>query len=150
MGRHSSKKWDGPTIREMRAHLGLSQTQFSKKFGVPLRTIVSWEASEKESPTISSRPCPYHVYKLLNIIIYECGGNVLDNNASTDVIVLPFVEIRRLFHHTQASLSEYLGCSKRTIELWEASDRMASYHHQPASYIKPLLYWALCGHPYGE
>lgn len=38
------------TIREIRALTGLSQVKFSKKYGIPRRTIEDWEAGRHDPP----------------------------------------------------------------------------------------------------
>lgn len=49
------------TIKELRAMTGLSQAQFSEKYGIPKRSIENWEGGQRVPP-------PY-VIKLLEIAI---------------------------------------------------------------------------------
>ena len=37
-------------IKDIRKSTGLSQVKFSKKYGIPLRTIESWETGVREAP----------------------------------------------------------------------------------------------------
>ena len=147
MGRHSNKKWDGPTIREMRAYLGLSQTQFSKKFGIPLRTIVSWEAAENISSGHHRRP-PDYIYKLLSDIVY-CKQSP---QIQTPLDRLHFCSIRAALGWTQAKFSEHFLLNKSTLGRWEAFERCGArgYGTRPSGYVYKLFYWALYGHPYEE
>lgn len=45
------------TVKEMRRYLGLSKTEFAKKYDIPARTLDSWESGERT-------PAPY-ILKLL-------------------------------------------------------------------------------------
>lgn len=70
------RDWCGPSIREMREKLGLSQTKFGERFGIPLRTLQHWEAYEKGEPLMQEvvkdgRKPPYYVYVLLHEIIFQ-------------------------------------------------------------------------------
>ena len=54
------------TVKEMRALTGMSRIEFSKYFGIPVRTIQNWELEGSES-----RKCPVYLadlmeYKLRN------------------------------------------------------------------------------------
>ena len=48
------------TFKELRAKSGLSRPEFAKYFGIPYRTVQSWELGERE--------CPYY---LLNLIEFK-------------------------------------------------------------------------------
>lgn len=37
-------------IKELREDLGLSQSQFAKKFGIPVRTLQGWEIDRRKPP----------------------------------------------------------------------------------------------------
>lgn len=37
-------------VKAIRKSTGLSQAAFSKKFGIPLRTIESWETGDRQEP----------------------------------------------------------------------------------------------------
>lgn len=50
-------------IREMREMLGDSLTIFSKRYGIPYRTLQSWERGE--------RVCPPYVSDLLERVVLE-------------------------------------------------------------------------------
>ena len=58
------------TIKEIRAMTGLSQARFAEKYGIPKRTIESWEAGDRNPP-------PYVIKLLDRVIRYERehGGN---------------------------------------------------------------------------
>lgn len=45
-----------PTIKEIRAHLGLSQVAFAERYGIPRRTLEDWERLGR---------CPSYVVRLL-------------------------------------------------------------------------------------
>ena len=50
------------SIKELRAMTGMTQAEFSKKYGIPVTTIKNWEcAPEKQN----HRPCPSYVKRLL-------------------------------------------------------------------------------------
>lgn len=51
------------TIKEIRALTGLSQVKFSEQYGIPRRTIESWESGE--------RKCPPYVTELLARAVRE-------------------------------------------------------------------------------
>ena len=38
------------TVQELRKMTGLSQTKFGEKYGIPLRTIQSWELGLNDPP----------------------------------------------------------------------------------------------------
>lgn len=50
------------SIRELRAHAGLTQAAFAARFGIPKRTVENWEASP-DSP--SARECPIYTRLLI-------------------------------------------------------------------------------------
>lgn len=56
------------TIKQIRAITGLSQVKFGKMYGIPRRTIESWEA-DPDKPDY--RPCPDYVRKLLERVVKE-------------------------------------------------------------------------------
>jgi DNA-binding transcriptional regulator YiaG len=39
----SQKQWDGKRIQSLRRHLGLTQTQLSKRLGIRQQTVSEWE-----------------------------------------------------------------------------------------------------------
>ena len=39
------------TLKELREQSGMNLTQFSKYFGIPYRTIQSWERGERQCPS---------------------------------------------------------------------------------------------------
>ena len=49
-------------IKELRTITGLTQTEFGKKYSIPLKTIQNWEASNNKT---ESRSCPSYVKTLL-------------------------------------------------------------------------------------
>ena len=53
-------------IREIRKISGLSQAKFGEKYGIPKRTIESWEMGERE--------CPGYVLELLRRAVNEDFG----------------------------------------------------------------------------
>lgn len=50
-------------IKELRKLTGLSQKQFSEKYGIPLPTIRHWEQKQRE--------CPQYVLDLLEFKVKE-------------------------------------------------------------------------------
>ena len=56
------------TIKQIRAISGLSQVKFGKMYGIPRRTIESWECDE-DNPNY--RPCPDYVRRLLERVVKE-------------------------------------------------------------------------------
>lgn len=56
------------TIKEMREFLGISRTEFSRRYGIPLRTLEDWESGKRTPP-------PY-VITLLERIIKEDADEV--------------------------------------------------------------------------
>ena len=50
-------------IKEIRGMSGLSQVKFAAKYGIPRRTIESWEMGE--------RNCPTYVINLLRRVVQE-------------------------------------------------------------------------------
>ena len=59
------------TIKQIRAISGLSQMKFGQKYGIPRRTIESWEC-DKDNPNY--RQCPDYVRKLLERVVKEDFG----------------------------------------------------------------------------
>lgn len=55
-------------IKEMRELLGISRAEFSRRYGVPLRTLEDWESGKRTPP-------PY-VITLLERIIKEDANEV--------------------------------------------------------------------------
>ena len=56
------------TIKEIRAITGLSQAKFATRYGIPKRTVESWEAAPDKS---SYRECPPYVVALLERAVRE-------------------------------------------------------------------------------
>lgn len=52
-------------VKELRSLTGLSQKAFGEKFGVPLRTIQSWESDSETA----KRKAPDYVVKMMARII---------------------------------------------------------------------------------
>lgn len=55
------------TIKEMREKLGLSQAQFSRRYGIPKRSIENWETG--------SRTPPEYLWALLERVVLEDAKN---------------------------------------------------------------------------
>lgn len=55
------------TIKEMRIMLGLSQSEFAKKYNIPVNSIQNWEQGQ--------RKCPEYVLKLLERAVLEDSRN---------------------------------------------------------------------------
>lgn len=55
-------------VKEMRKRLGLTQVEFGKKFGIPRRTVESWEGKSEIS---SYKPNEYVLRMIETIIEYE-------------------------------------------------------------------------------
>lgn len=51
------------TVKEMREYLGITKVAFSRKYGIPPRTLDSWESGERT-------PAPY-ILKLLQRAVQE-------------------------------------------------------------------------------
>ena len=56
------------TIKELRAYTGMSQSEFSKCFGVSLRCLQSWEQGQRNTPT-------YVLEAFKKIVKYEHIGS---------------------------------------------------------------------------
>lgn len=56
-------------LKELRKSLGLSQSQFAKKFGIPCRTIQKWECG-------ASEPKPYLLAMMHSIVEQESANTV--------------------------------------------------------------------------
>ena len=54
-------------IKRIRAEAGLTQVEFAKKYGIPRRTIESWEVSQ-------TNPTPYLV-RFLEFYVKNCNLN---------------------------------------------------------------------------
>ena len=54
-----------PTVRELRQAAGLTQAKLAARFGIPKRTVESWEATGP-----SARACPGYVRRMMA----ECLG----------------------------------------------------------------------------
>lgn len=52
------------TLRELREESGMSQAEFSKRYGIPLRTYQSWETGER-------KPAPYIVHMITRLVQLE-------------------------------------------------------------------------------
>lgn len=48
--RKAEAKTAGERIKRIRDMTGLSQQKFCNKYGIPLRTLQSWESGEREAP----------------------------------------------------------------------------------------------------
>lgn len=54
------------TIKELRETTGLSQSQFAKKYKIPIKTLQHWECGD-------NNPAPY----LINLLENEIGKNII-------------------------------------------------------------------------
>lgn len=54
------------TIKEMREKVKMTQKQFSEELNIPIRTIQSWEAKEKQK-----RECPEYVKNLIYNYLFK-------------------------------------------------------------------------------
>ena len=74
-------------IKEIRNKLGLKQAEFAEKFGIPKRTIESWEGNAK----ISRREAPGYVINMIEKIIMleernaylECRNHLLEKEIAS-------------------------------------------------------------------
>lgn len=57
------------TIREVRSLSGMSQVNFAKEYGIPLRTLQSWESGER-------KPAPYIIDLIIRVVNAEKKGNI--------------------------------------------------------------------------
>lgn len=55
------------TIKELRQLTGLSQSQFSQKFNIPVRTLQNWEIGK-------AQPAPYIPEMIEKILTLEAGA----------------------------------------------------------------------------
>ena len=55
-------------IREIRESIGMSRSDFSRTYGIPVRTLEDWEAGK--------RKCPEYVVKLLRRVAVEDAENI--------------------------------------------------------------------------
>lgn len=53
---------DPRNVKEQRETLGLTQKEFSERFGIPLRTIQSWEGGERNPPEYVTTMLAYIIY----------------------------------------------------------------------------------------
>lgn len=56
------------SIKQIRSISGLSQVKFDQKYGIPRRTIESWEC-DKNNPNY--RLCPNYIHRLLERVVKE-------------------------------------------------------------------------------
>lgn len=56
-------------VREMRAMLGDTQQEFCKRYGIPPRTLQSWEQGK--------RSCPDYVAALLERAVIQDSANIV-------------------------------------------------------------------------
>ena len=49
-------------LQNIRKKTGLSRTDFSKKYGIPLRTLEEWESGRRTPPEYIPRMLAYYVY----------------------------------------------------------------------------------------
>jgi DNA-binding transcriptional regulator YiaG len=57
-----SKKDPKEIIQNIRRKTGLSRTEFSQKYGIPLRTLEEWESGRRTPPEYIPRMLAYYVY----------------------------------------------------------------------------------------
>ena len=57
-------------IREIREKTGMSRAEFSRAYGIPVRTLEDWEAEK--------RKCPDYVTKLLSRVVSEDSENAIE------------------------------------------------------------------------
>ena len=57
-----SKKDPKELIQNIRRQTGLSRTEFSHKYGIPLRTLEEWESGRRTPPEYIPRMLAYYVY----------------------------------------------------------------------------------------
>ena len=60
-------------IKELRKKTGLSQSKFSAKFGIPVRTLQQWEQG-------ISAPPEYMVRMMAYIVLLEESGQIKDKD----------------------------------------------------------------------
>lgn len=53
-----------PTIKDLRSILKISRAEFSRMYGIPVRTLENWEARKSE--------CPAYVFELIEKSVLEC------------------------------------------------------------------------------
>lgn len=49
------------TLKKLRNRLGINRTEFSRKLGIPLRTVEQWEAGDRKMPDYLLRFLAYYV-----------------------------------------------------------------------------------------
>ena len=49
-------------LQNIRKKTGLSRTEFSQKYGIPLRTLEEWESGRRTPPEYIPRMLAYYVY----------------------------------------------------------------------------------------
>ena len=57
------------TFKELRISSGMSRPQFAEYFGIPYRTVQSWELSGKSN----ARPCPTYLLDLMKYKLEKEG-----------------------------------------------------------------------------
>ena len=60
------------SIKELHSMTGLTQTEFSKKYSIPIDTVKSWEASPDSK---RYRPCPEYFLRILGQIVEQEYNN---------------------------------------------------------------------------
>ena len=55
-----TKEFNDMTIREMRKATGMTQDEMSARFGIPKRTLASWESNAP-----SGRKCPEYTRRMI-------------------------------------------------------------------------------------
>lgn len=89
-------------IKDIRIKLDMTQAEFAKEYGFPLRTLQSWEAGER-------KPAQYIMDLLMRTIVAESrGGNKMNIVHLTDELSIAFTawEYEGKTHHGYA---EFLG-----------------------------------------
>ena len=60
---------DRISIAALRKETGLSQEKFSRKYGIPKRTLQNWELYERDPEHKEARQAPPYVYSMLRTIV---------------------------------------------------------------------------------
>lgn len=99
-------------IELMRSDLGISRAEFSRKYGIPVRTLEAWAAGDREAPE--------YVIDLLGRAVYS---DIIDNKARFHVVAIGEVD-----EWDCGSFDSYIQAFKTATDEWER--RTPSHVHE--------------------
>ena len=60
---HEEYEYKGMSVREIRDALGMSRAKFSREYGIPIRTLESWETGDRTPPEYLMRFMEEAIFK---------------------------------------------------------------------------------------